>query len=138
MNEFSLTTSNPDGYDTESVIGDFALAIDPMDETGPNPNAVLVADYASCFLPAVRMGAQQNGYDDLGEMAIEATAAVDTTTTSSRSRSRSTSRPASTIPTNWSPSARNSVTSTRRSARGWPPTSPSRTRRFKPTKGAIK
>ena len=77
MNEFSLTTSNPNGYDTESVIGDFALAIDPMDETGPNPNAVLVADYASCFLPAVRMGAQQNGYDDLGEMAIEATAAVD-------------------------------------------------------------
>ena len=77
MNEFSLTTTNPDGYDTESVIGDFALAIDPMDETGPNPNAVLVADYASCFLPAVRMGAQQNGYDDLGEMAIEATAAVD-------------------------------------------------------------
>jgi len=77
MNEFSLTTSNPNGYDTESVIGDFALAIDPMDETGPNPNAVLVADYASCFLPAVRMGAQQNGYDDLGEMEIEATATVD-------------------------------------------------------------
>ena len=77
MDEFSLTTTNTDGYDTESVIGDFALAIDPMDETGPNPNAVLVADYASCFLPAVRMGAQQNGYDDLGEMAIEATAAVD-------------------------------------------------------------
>jgi len=48
-----------------------------MDETGPNPNAVLVADYASCFLPAVRMGAQQNGYDDLGEMEIEATATVD-------------------------------------------------------------
>ena len=77
MNEFSLTTSNPNGYDSESVIGDFALAIDPMDETGPNPNAVLVADYASCFLPAVRMGAQQNGYDDLGEMEIEATAAID-------------------------------------------------------------
>jgi len=77
MNEFSLTTTNTDGYDTESVIGDFALAIDPMDETGPNPNAVLVADYASCFLPAVRMGAQQHGYDDLGEMAIDATATVD-------------------------------------------------------------
>ncbi len=77
MNEFSLTTTNRDGYDTESVIGDFALAIDPMDETGPNPNAVLVADYASCFLPAVRMGAQQHGYDDLGEMAIDATATVD-------------------------------------------------------------
>jgi len=77
MNEFSLTTTNADGYDTESVIGDFALAIDPMDETGPNPNAVLVADYASCFLPAVRMGAQQNGYDDLGRMEIESTAAVD-------------------------------------------------------------
>lgn len=77
MDEFSLTTTNPDGYDTESVIGDFALAIDPMDETGPNPNAVLVADYAACFLPAVRMGAQQHGYDDLGEMAIDAMATVD-------------------------------------------------------------
>jgi len=77
MDEFSLTTTNSDGYDTESVIGDFALAIDPMDETGPNPNAVLVADYAACFLPAVRMGAQQHGYDDLGEMAIDATATVD-------------------------------------------------------------
>jgi len=77
MDEFSLTTTNPNGYDTESVIGDFALAIDPMDETGPNPNAALVADYAACFLPAVRMGAQQHGYDDLGEMAIDATATVD-------------------------------------------------------------
>ncbi len=77
MDEFSLTTTNEDGYDTESVIGDFAVAIDPMDETGPNPNTVLVADYASCFLPAVRMGAQQHGYDDLGQMEIDATATVD-------------------------------------------------------------
>ncbi|WP_254767410.1 OsmC family protein [Salinilacihabitans rarus] len=77
MADISLTTTNEDGFDTQSVIGDFALAIDPMDETGPNPNAVLVADYASCFLPAVRLGAQKAGYDDLGRMEIEATAEMD-------------------------------------------------------------
>lgn len=77
MADISLTTTSTDGFDTQSVIGDFALGIDPMNETGPNPNAVLVADYAACFLPAVRMGAQKSGYDDLGKLDIEADADLD-------------------------------------------------------------
>ena len=77
MTDINLTTTSTDGFDTESVIGDFALGIDPMNETGPNPNAVLVADYAACFLPAVRMGAQKAGYDELGKMQIEADADLD-------------------------------------------------------------
>lgn len=77
MTDITLTTTSADGFDTESVIGDFAVGIDPMDETGPNPNAVLVADYAACFLPAVRLGAKQSGYDDLGKMEIEAEAELD-------------------------------------------------------------
>ncbi|MFC7114556.1 OsmC family protein [Natronoarchaeum sp. GCM10025703] len=77
MADISLTTTSTDGFDTQSVIGDFALGIDPMNETGPNPNAVLVADYAACFLPAVRMGAQRSGYDDLGKLDIEADADLD-------------------------------------------------------------
>ncbi|MEF8826060.1 MAG: OsmC family protein [Halapricum sp.] len=74
MVDISLTTTSRDGFDTESVIGDFALGIDPMNETGPDPNSVLVADYAACFLPAVRMGARRSGYHDLGKMEIEAEA----------------------------------------------------------------
>jgi len=77
MTEITVTTTNTDGFDTESTVGDFVVGIDPMDETGPNPNALLVADYAACFLPAVRLGAQKAGYDDLGRMEIEAEAEVD-------------------------------------------------------------
>ncbi|QSG07939.1 OsmC family protein [Halapricum desulfuricans] len=73
MSDISLTTTNTSGFDTESVIGGFAVGIDPMTETGPDPNSVLVADYAACFLPAVRMGARKSGYD-LGKMEIEAEA----------------------------------------------------------------
>ncbi len=76
MTEISLTTTNESGFDTRSVIGDFAVGIDPMTESGPDPNSVLVADYAACFLPAVRMGARKSGYDDLGKMEIEAEATL--------------------------------------------------------------
>ena len=77
MDDVSLTTISDDGFDTQSLIGDFELEIDPMEKTGPNPNAVLVADYASCFLPAVRLGARKAGEDDLGRMEIDATATLD-------------------------------------------------------------
>lgn len=77
MVDIDLTTTSEDGFVTESVIGDFAVGIDPMDETGPNPNAVLVADYAACFLPAVRLGAKKNGIGGLGKMEIDAEADLD-------------------------------------------------------------
>ncbi|QFU81788.1 OsmC family protein [Natronorubrum aibiense] len=77
MDDIALTTTSEDGYETQSDVGDFTLEIDPMEQTGPNPNAVLVADYASCFLPAVRLGARKAGYDDLGRMTIDAEATLD-------------------------------------------------------------
>ncbi|SIS21975.1 OsmC family protein [Natronorubrum thiooxidans] len=77
MDDIALTTTSEDGYETQSDIGDFTLEIDPMEQTGPNPNAVLVADYASCFLPAVRLGARKAGYDDPGQMTIDAEATLD-------------------------------------------------------------
>jgi organic hydroperoxide reductase OsmC/OhrA len=77
MADIDLTTTSDDGFDTESVIDDFAVGIDPMNETGPNPNAVLVADYAACFLPAVRLGAKKNDVGDLGKMEIDAEAELD-------------------------------------------------------------
>ena len=75
--EVTSTSTSTDGYTTTSVIGDWELTVDATDENGPNPNAVLVADYASCFIPAFRVGAQQEGFDDLGTVEVDVSATLD-------------------------------------------------------------
>jgi uncharacterized OsmC-like protein len=77
MNEIQTTTVSEDGFATTSEIGDFEITIDATNEAGPNPNAVLVADYAACFLPAVRVGARRTGVDDLGKLQLDAEADLD-------------------------------------------------------------
>jgi organic hydroperoxide reductase OsmC/OhrA len=77
MTDIETTTVSEEGYATTSQVGDFELSIDATDETGPNPNAVLVADYASCFLPAFRVGGSKEGHDDLGTLQIDAEADID-------------------------------------------------------------
>lgn len=77
MSDIETTTISEEGYACTSQVGDFDMAIDATDETGPNPNAALVATYASCFLPAFRVGGQQRGEDDLGKLQIDASAALD-------------------------------------------------------------
>jgi len=77
MSDIQTTTVSEDGFASTSQVGEFDMAIDPMDETGPNPNAALVATYASCFLPALRVGGQQMGHEDLGTIQIDADADLD-------------------------------------------------------------
>jgi len=77
MTDIETTTVSEEGYATTSQVGDFELSIDATDEDGPNPNAVLVADYASCFLPALRVGGNKEGHDDLGTIQIDAEADMD-------------------------------------------------------------
>ena len=77
MSDIETSTVCEEGYACTSQVGDFDLQIDATDETGPNPNAALVATYASCFLPAVRVGASQRGEDDLGTLQIDASADLD-------------------------------------------------------------
>ncbi|WP_122088487.1 OsmC family protein [Halalkalicoccus subterraneus] len=77
MTDIETTSVSEQGFVTNSQVGDFELTIDATDEEGPNPNAVLVADYASCFLPAFRVGGQQRDHDDLGKLQIDAEADVD-------------------------------------------------------------
>ncbi len=77
MTDIETTSVSEQGFITNSQVGDFSLTIDATDEEGPNPNAVLVADYASCFLPAFRVGGQQRDHDDLGQLQIDAEADVD-------------------------------------------------------------
>lgn len=77
MTDIQTTTVSEEGFASRSQIGDFELTVDATNEQGPNPNEVLVADYASCFLPAFRVGGQQRDHDDLGQLQIDAAADVD-------------------------------------------------------------
>ncbi|KTG08206.1 OsmC family protein [Haloferax profundi] len=77
MSDIQTSTVSDEGFATTSQVGDFDLQIDALDEDGPNPNATLVATYASCFLPAFRVGGQKTGFDDLGKIQIDADAELD-------------------------------------------------------------
>jgi len=73
MTDLEVRSVSEEGYVTTSRTGDFRLTIDATDREGPNTNAVLLADYASCFVPALRVAGRQRGHDDLGrvEIAVE-------------------------------------------------------------------
>ncbi|WP_396612878.1 OsmC family protein [Haloferax sp. S1W] len=77
MSDIQTSTVSEDGFASTSRVGDFALQIDARNEHGPNPNATLVATYASCFLPALRVGAKKTGVGDLGKVRIDADATLN-------------------------------------------------------------
>ncbi|MFB6157558.1 MAG: OsmC family protein [Haloferacaceae archaeon] len=77
MADIETSTVSEDGFASTSQVGDFELTIDATDEQGPNPNAVLVADYAACFLPAFRVGGQRAGHENLGRIQIDADTDLD-------------------------------------------------------------
>ncbi|MFC7203830.1 OsmC family protein [Haloferax namakaokahaiae] len=77
MSDIQTSTVSEEGFESTSQVGDFNLQIDALGETGPTPNATLVATYASCFLPAFRVGGQKTGNDELGKVQIDADAELD-------------------------------------------------------------
>ncbi len=77
MADIETESTSTEGYATTNILGEWELAIDATNETGPNPNEVLVADYAACFIPAFRVGANKEGFDDIGTVRIEAAADLD-------------------------------------------------------------
>lgn len=77
MANIDTITTSEEGYTSVSEAGDFELTVDATGRDGPTPNQVLVADYASCFLPALRVGAEEEGVDDLGKVQIEAEGDLD-------------------------------------------------------------
>ncbi|MFB6102881.1 MAG: OsmC family protein [Haloplanus sp.] len=77
MSDIETITVSEEGFACVNQVGDFEFTVDATDESGPNPNAALVATYASCFLPAFRVGGQQCGHDDLGKIQIDADAELD-------------------------------------------------------------
>lgn len=77
MADIEVNSTSEDGFTTTNRVGGFRLTIDANEEDGPSPNQALVADYASCYIAAFRVGAQQRGYDDLGRIELDAAADRD-------------------------------------------------------------
>ena len=78
MPDIEVSSVCEEGYTVESDIdGEWQLVVDALGEDGPTPNQVLAADYASCYIPAFRVAADQHDYDDIGRVAIDVGADLD-------------------------------------------------------------
>lgn len=62
-----------EGYSTTSQIRDFESTIDAQGEDGPDTLEALLSAYAACYVPALRVGAQQRDAGDLGRIDIDVT-----------------------------------------------------------------
>ena len=62
-----------EGYSTTTQTGDFESTIDAQGEEAPDTLEALLGAYASCYVPALRVGAQQRDAGDLGRIEIDAT-----------------------------------------------------------------
>lgn len=77
MADIEVTTTSEEGYATTSVVGDWELVVDATGEEGPTAQQVLAADYAACFVPAFRVGAAKEGFDDIGRVEVDVSADMD-------------------------------------------------------------
>ncbi|WP_117591469.1 OsmC family protein [Haloprofundus halophilus] len=66
-------TVSEEGYSATSQIREFEVDIDSNGEDAPDTLESLLAAYASCFVPALRVGGRQRGVDDLGRIEIDVT-----------------------------------------------------------------
>jgi uncharacterized OsmC-like protein len=66
-----VTTVSEEGFSSTNEIGEFETTIDPNGEEAPDTLESLLAAYGSCYVPALRVGGQQRGVDDLGQIEIE-------------------------------------------------------------------
>jgi organic hydroperoxide reductase OsmC/OhrA len=77
MPDIEVTSVSEEGYATTNLIGEWELGIDATEQQGPNPNQALAATYASCFIPAFRVGADKEGFDDVGQIEVDVGADLD-------------------------------------------------------------
>ncbi|APW97997.1 hypothetical protein CHINAEXTREME_09485 [Halobiforma lacisalsi AJ5] len=68
-----VTTVSEEGYSATNEIRDFETTIDANGEDAPDTLEALLAAYGSCYVPALRVGGQQRGEEDLGKIEIEST-----------------------------------------------------------------
>ncbi|RKD97992.1 OsmC family protein [Halopiger aswanensis] len=68
-----VTTVSEEGYSATNEIREFETTIDANGEDAPDTLEALLAAYGSCYVPALRVGGQQRGADDLGKIEIDIT-----------------------------------------------------------------
>lgn len=68
-----VTTVSEEGFSATNQIREFERTIDSNGEDAPDTLESLLAAYGSCYVPALRVGGQQRGVDDLGQIEIETT-----------------------------------------------------------------
>ncbi len=68
-----VTTVSEEGFGSTSEIREFEMEIDATGEETPDTLEALLASYAACYVPALRVGAQQRNVDDLGHLEIDVT-----------------------------------------------------------------
>jgi uncharacterized OsmC-like protein len=68
-----VTTVSDEGFASTTTVRDFELEIDPSGEDTPDTLEMLLADYAACYMPALRVGGEQRGVDDLGRVEFVVT-----------------------------------------------------------------
>ncbi|RQG86955.1 OsmC family peroxiredoxin [Natrarchaeobius halalkaliphilus] len=65
------TTVSEEGFSATNEVRDFETLIDATGEDAPDTLEMLLSTYATCYVPALRVGGQQRGVDELGRVEIE-------------------------------------------------------------------
>lgn len=73
----SVTTRSDDGFESTSAIRAFSTEIDPAGEDAPDTLESLLAAYAACYIPALRVTAQRRELGDLGVVEIDVEGELD-------------------------------------------------------------
>ncbi|WP_435358679.1 OsmC family protein [Haloarchaeobius sp. DFWS5] len=68
-----VRTISEEGFSATNEIRDFETTIDATGESAPDTLETLLATYAACFVPALRVGAEQRQAGDLGKVEITTT-----------------------------------------------------------------
>ncbi len=69
----TVTTISVEGFSATNDIREFELELDATGEAGVDTLEALLAAYGSCYVPALRVGGQQRGKQELGQIAIDVT-----------------------------------------------------------------
>ena len=67
----NVTTISDEGYQSDNQIRDFERTIDATGEGAPDTLEAVLAAYGSCYVPALRVGAEQRDVGDLGRVEID-------------------------------------------------------------------
>ncbi len=72
-----VTTVSEEGFASTSTVRDFEIHLDATGEAAADTLESLLASYAACYVPALRVGGEQRGVDELGEIEISVTGTLN-------------------------------------------------------------